>query len=303
MLTSLGNPHPLAPIATAEKTALHVHDVAHNAVLDHLANLGIVVVGHVLRADLDDPLVLLGFLAQFFRHVELRPVRQRLLAVDVFACPDGVDRLRRVVPVGRGDANDVDLEIGEQFFVLAVDFPTGILCRRFGARSIHVAYGHRLDESLFLELITDIDVGQAAPADADEPDADPLVGALGLLGHDGEGRGERRRRAGRGRGAKETASTALVAVRKGLLIVAMHGKGSIGWGNGRRAAGRALPPRPAGWFWHRHLFNGSSLTKFRVPIQARVEPDRFNIGSSGKENRALKHPYWTCLNPVRHGIC
>ena len=74
---------------------------------DQLADFGVGVVGHVLRAHLHDPLVLLGLLAKLPGEVHLRPVRQRLFAVHVLAGADGIDGLRGMMPVGRGDAHHV----------------------------------------------------------------------------------------------------------------------------------------------------------------------------------------------------
>ena len=90
---------------------------------DELADLGIGVIGHVLRAHLHDPLVFLGLLAELPGQVHLRPVRQRLLAIDVLAGANGVDGLRGVMAVGRGNAHRVNPRVGQQFLVVAVGFP------------------------------------------------------------------------------------------------------------------------------------------------------------------------------------
>ena len=56
----VGNGHPLAPVAAAEIAAGDVHRLADDAFVDQADDLGIVVVGHVLRADLHQALVLVG---------------------------------------------------------------------------------------------------------------------------------------------------------------------------------------------------------------------------------------------------
>ena len=87
---------------------------------DQPDDLGVVVVGHVLRAHLHEPALVLGRLLDLLGQLELAPVGERLLAVDVLAGVDRVDGLGRVQAVGRGDAHDVDLRIGQERLVLHV---------------------------------------------------------------------------------------------------------------------------------------------------------------------------------------
>ncbi len=157
---------------------------ADRPIFDHLANCRIVIVGHILRADLNEATILLGRRVDLLRQLELIPVRQRFLAVDVLLRVQGVDRLRRVMRVGRGDAHDIDVRVVEQLLVLVIHLCAAEpLARRFQPRPINVAYGDRLGHPLLLKALNNALMGTASAADADEADADPLVGPFGRFGH------------------------------------------------------------------------------------------------------------------------
>ncbi len=133
--------------------------LADDPFLDEPDDFRIVVVGHVLRADLHEPLVPVGRLLDLLGQLELAPVRQRLLAVDVLAGVQGVDRLRRVKAVGRGDADHVDVLVGQEGLVLHVHLrPAGRAAGGFQAGPIDIAHGHRLGNALFLEGVDDAQV-------------------------------------------------------------------------------------------------------------------------------------------------
>ena len=102
----------------------------------------------------------------------------RLLAVNVFARADGVQRLRNVQPVRRGDADDIHVRVRQQLLVLHVGFGAGGLSRLIQPVSVNVTDGHHL------RLLPTLnqpphrrDVARPAPADADEADADGIIGA------------------------------------------------------------------------------------------------------------------------------
>ncbi len=186
----VGNLHPLTPVTPPGERTLYVHRLADDPLGDHLPHHGVILVGYELRADLNQAIILLGRLFDLLGQLELRPVRQRLLAVDVLVRIQCVDRLRCMETVGRGDADHVDRGVGQQILVLHVLLrPAGILAGGFQTRPIDVANGHRLGNTALLELVDDAHVFMGASAGTDEPDADPLVGALGTLGeHTGRGK-------------------------------------------------------------------------------------------------------------------
>ncbi len=96
--------------------------------------------------------------------------------------------------VGRGDAHHIDVLVGQQFLIIAVDFPAGPLRRGLHAGSVYVANGHRFDAALGFQIKADIDMRPAAAAGADKAHADPLVGSLRAFIGDREGRIKQRSR-------------------------------------------------------------------------------------------------------------
>ena len=59
--------------------------VADDPFVDEPDDFGVVVVGHVLRADLDQFLVLVRGLLHLLCQLELTPMRERLFAVYIFS--------------------------------------------------------------------------------------------------------------------------------------------------------------------------------------------------------------------------
>ena len=157
---------------------------ADRPIFDHLANRRIVIIGHVLRADLNEAIILLGRRVDLLRQLELIPVRQRFLAVDVLLRVQGIDRLRGVMRIGCGDAHDIDVRVVEQLLVFVIHLRAAEpLACRFQARSINVTNGNRLGHPLLLKPLDDALMGAASAADADEADADPVVRPFGRFGH------------------------------------------------------------------------------------------------------------------------
>ncbi len=137
-----------------------------------------------------------GRLLHRLGQLELAPVGQRLLAVDVLAGVQGIDGLRGVMAVGRGDTDDVDVFVGQQGLVFHVHLrPAGRAAGGLQAGPVNVAHGHRLGNALLLEAAHDLQVLLGAAADADEAHADAVVGALdAIVGQDqrgGQGGGAR----------------------------------------------------------------------------------------------------------------
>ena len=212
-------------------------------------HLGVIVVGHVLSADLDQLLVLVCRLLDLFGHFELAPVGQRLFAIDVLAGLEGVDRLLGVQPIGRGDAHDVHGRVVQQLLVLHVHFGSaGGLAGRFQSWAVHIAHGHRLGDALGLQITDDLQMGLGAASRADKSDAEPLVAP----------------RASAARmwnlGAKAAAPAAAAAPRRkprrdrstgvlagGVRDSGMSGLLAVGMGNGgeNRGSARVHPPAPA----------------------------------------------------------
>ena len=102
---------------------------------------------------------------------------------------DRIDGLVAVMVVRRGNANHVHVRVGQQLMIVHVPFAAVALDPLLHARPIHVTRGDDLDRllPLGLEPLHGLEMGPAASAAADEPNAQPLVGAQhladkGLLG-------------------------------------------------------------------------------------------------------------------------
>ena len=163
-----------------------MHGFADHAFADQANELGVVVIGHVLGAYLHQAARLGGHGGNFLSQFELVPVRQRLLAVDILARTEGVDRLRRVVPVGRGHTDYVDVGVFQERLVLIVHrCPATTLGGVDHPWPVDVADGHRLGDAFLLELEDDPLVVGASRPRADETDPQPFVGALARRGHRG----------------------------------------------------------------------------------------------------------------------
>ena len=119
---------------------------------DQPDDLGIIVVGHVLGADLHQPALAAGRLLNLLGQLELAPVGQRLLAIDVLAGMDRVDGLGRVQAVRGRDADDVDVGIGQECLVLHVHLgPAGLLAGGLESGTVDVADRDRLGLALLLQ--------------------------------------------------------------------------------------------------------------------------------------------------------
>src|SRR5271157_2079503 len=134
-----------------------------------------------------------GFVIDLPGQLELAPVGQWLLAIDVLAGTDRVDGLGRVQAVRGRDADDVDAGVGQERFVLHVHLgPAGFLAGGLESGTVDVAdrNGHGL--ALLLEIVDDVQVRLGSSPGTDEVDADPIVGPPVLRAEDGEARHERR---------------------------------------------------------------------------------------------------------------
>jgi len=91
-------------------------------------------------------------------------VRERLLAVHILAGVDGVDGLRRVVSIGGGNTDDVNVRICQQFFVGAIHLHAAtLLRRRLQTRPVDVTDSDGFREALLLELVDNVEVRLGAP--------------------------------------------------------------------------------------------------------------------------------------------
>jgi len=229
------------------------------------------------------PLKLLG-------QLELGPVRQRLFAVDVLAGVDRVDGLRGVMAVRRGNADQIDVGVGQQLLVRPIHLrPTALLRRCHQPRPIDVADGDRPGAALLSEAVDDVDMRLAPPARADEPHADPLVGTGGFLGNDrNPGSGVRSRRSNGRPGRAEKVPPVGVRLVIGLRLAGHdgllgHGKGLLIYAMLEQYARRCkLPaqairsPRaewPTGQDFHRStakvIITATSIARVR-PITSRI---------------------------------
>jgi len=152
--------------------------LADHALLHHLASLVPGRVGHVLGSDLDDPLEPFDLVGHLLGQFELAPMAERLLDVDVLARDGRVDNLLGMVMVRRGDHDDVHLLVGQEFVMAIVGLGVVGLRRLFQPGPIDITDGHDVQRrTLLLEVEQRADQRVAAPAAADQPDADPLAGA------------------------------------------------------------------------------------------------------------------------------
>ena len=197
---------PLAADVIAVIAGLALADVADFAVADHLVGLVPGRVGHRLHADCHDAVVLLHGIDDGVGLVD--GAGHRLLAVDIFAGGGGVDGHLGMPVIGRGDADNIDflqfqdmaVVFGDVLFIVGLE---AALFRReiqaaanFFVAVPDIAHGNRLGAAVFFfELVDDVEVFLAAAADAQEADADAVVGALnaGITG------GGQRKRSGPGR--------------------------------------------------------------------------------------------------------
>jgi len=105
-------------------------------------------------------------------------VAHRLLAVNIFAGADGVQRLRNVQAVWSGNANDIHGRVRQQLPVFHVSLGARAFGSLIQAIAVSIADGHdlsllpRLHEAPHRAYVT-----RPAAADADETDADGVIGA------------------------------------------------------------------------------------------------------------------------------
>jgi hypothetical protein len=131
-----------------------------------------------LVTDLHHALQFQSFLVKPLGQVELRPVAHRFLAINILAGPDGIQRLRDMEPVRRGDANSINPRVRQQLTMFHVSLGAG----RFGSLiqpvAVSVVHGHDLRIlSRFNEPLHSSNMTAPAPAHPDEPDPDSVIGA------------------------------------------------------------------------------------------------------------------------------
>ena len=113
--------------------------------------------------------------------LELAPMAHRLLAVHVLARLDRVRRMAGVPMVRRGDADHVDVRVGQQLAVVPVaPGKPELLLPSVDARPVDVATSHQIDRGTAIaDPAHHVHVGAGTAAATDEADAQPVVGALG----------------------------------------------------------------------------------------------------------------------------
>ncbi len=213
---------PLAADVVAVVARLALEDVADLAGLDVIVGGQPGRVGHRLHADRHDLVLLLGGVDDGDRLGDR--ARHRLFHVDVLAGVHGVQGHAGVPVVGRGDADHVHVLLVENDAVVLADvFLVSLvqaagLRRRVEAAALavgvlgvaalaqreiavpHVADGDGADAlGLFPQVEDGVNVLLGAAADAEEGDADGVVGAADLR----VGRGRERECGGPGGGALE----------------------------------------------------------------------------------------------------
>ena len=167
---------------------------ADDAVLNHLGNFREVVVCHVLRSNLNESIVLVSRFFNFLCHFKLRPVSQRLFAVNVFAGVESVNCQRSVKTVRGGNADDVYVGVSEQVLMFVVLFTAAQISGRcFQTRAIDVANGNGFRNPFLLEVLDNALMFAASSANADKPDANAIVCASRRSGNDVNTRNSRRR--------------------------------------------------------------------------------------------------------------
>jgi len=120
-----------------------------------------------------------GFVIDLPGQLELAPVGQWLLAIDVLADTDRVDGLGGVQAVRGRDADDVDVGVGRERFVLHVHLgPAGLLAGGLESGTVDVADRNGRGLALLLETVDDVQVRLGSSPGADEADAKPIVGPL-----------------------------------------------------------------------------------------------------------------------------
>ena len=172
---------------------------ADNAVLNHLGDFREVVVCHVLRSNLNESIVLVSRFFNFLCHFKLRPVSQRLFAVNVFTGVEGVNCQRSVKTVRGGNADDVYVGVSKQVLVFVVHLAIAqILGRCLQTRAIDVANGNGFRNPFLLEVLDNALMFAASSANANKTDANAFVSPRGRGGNDvNSGNDSRRCNSGR----------------------------------------------------------------------------------------------------------
>jgi hypothetical protein len=175
-------------------------DAADGALLHQVAHLLPGGAGIALVADLHDALEFKGLRIKLFGQAELGPVPHRLFTVHILARPDRVERLRDVEAVGRGDADDIHIRVGQQFHVLHVSLGAGRLGGFVQPIAVGVANRHNFELLAGLnQALHGAYMAGTAPANADEADAELVVSAQDAAArHIGRGLQEAQRGGGFG---------------------------------------------------------------------------------------------------------
>ncbi len=134
--------------------------------------------GIALVTDLDDTFKRQRFLVELLGQRKLRPVAHRLLAIDILARANGIERLGNVQPVRRGNADHIHFRIREQLSVLRVNRRAGLPRGLLPAEPISVTHGHDVELIAPRDHALDhVDMAAAAAAHPDEAHSQTFVGA------------------------------------------------------------------------------------------------------------------------------
>ncbi len=210
--------------------AVDQRDLTELARLDDLDRAFVRRHALILAADLHDPLLFRRRVLELRRVFPL--VGHRLFDVDVLAGGHRVERDALVPVIGRGDHHGLDVLVVEHAPIVSARLD-GRSEQLFRAIEVSVVEIADFDDARVGDLLGGADEDFAANADADEADADGVVGAeRGALrrGHGGHASGaeERRREAERardtGRLLDEFPARQAPAMRMLLLPISSHAR-------------------------------------------------------------------------------
>ena len=172
---------PIVILVVAGVVDLRDHDLAERAVLHILVGGLVGVVRHALDADLH----LHARFANFGDHALglFHRVGHRLFAIDVLAGAGRIDGHLAVPVIGRGDDDNINVLVRQEFTVVLIRPAAGQLRRLLRALVEHVADRVDLDFVGLLHLEQRVDVSPDAPAAAaDDAHAKPVGWRLSRSG-------------------------------------------------------------------------------------------------------------------------